>query len=336
MVTAAKRAVAPSPPLAAWPRRLLIFIGPDLAILSLFSMVLIGMTLAYGARVRLRDGSILLSLGTLLLFLLIGRLSQRTRGTRFSAGRIVRDWMPFSLLVLVYENLREYTGLMRKEPIDAWLLQADVRLFGIEPTVWIQRFASPLFTDYMAFAYSLYFILPLALCIALYARGRRSDFQLLTLSIIVTMYLGFLLYLVFPAGPPRFYRPLLHEFSPPRLPSYFFFNYSQRAWDDANPMRVYASFPSLHCALSMATLLHVVRVRDLFGRYRRIFVALYGVMCSSLWLATVYLRHHWVVDILAGWALAGLSLPTAQVLSRAWSRLAQPLPREKAKLSAAA
>src|SRR4051794_24473226 len=112
MATPARRVVAPSDAPAApasLSHRVLIFIGPDLAILSLFSFVLIGMALGYGARVRFRDGSILLSLGTLVLFLVVGRISQRAGGARFPMSRILRDWMPFSLLVLVYENLREYT-----------------------------------------------------------------------------------------------------------------------------------------------------------------------------------------------------------------------------------
>jgi len=60
-------------------------------------------------------------------------------------------------------------------------------------------------------------------------------------------------------------------------------------------------FPSLHCAVS-AYLLGFDR------RHARWRFLLYLGPCLGLWVSTVYLRYHYAIDILAGFALAGLAL----------------------------
>jgi membrane-associated phospholipid phosphatase len=41
---------------------------------------------------------------------------------------------------------------------------------------------------------------------------------------------------------------------------------------------------------------------------------------AGLWVSTVYLRHHYVVDLLAGWALAPIALVLAPRLDAWWAR----------------
>ena len=60
-------------------------------------------------------------------------------------------------------------------------------------------------------------------------------------------------------------------------------------------------FPSLHCAIS-AYLLFFDRQHTRW-RYR-----LYLVPCAGLWLATVYLRYHYFIDVVCGFALAAFAL----------------------------
>ena len=78
----------------------------------------------------------------------------------------------------------------------------------------------------------------------------REDFRELMLGIVLVMYSGFLLFIIFPAGPPRF--AIAHLFDPPRLTGRFgLFEATQGAWDNLNPIKVHASFPSLHCAFAV-------------------------------------------------------------------------------------
>ncbi len=295
----------------AW-KWLITHVGLDFLAVGLFAAILLILTVSYGGRLHLVEGSVLLP--TVILLVIVA-VNVAGRGRRFLAGnsderravgkqalRSIRDWSPLIVLVLVYENLRGLTGLIRKDNIDATLHALDVAWFGVEPTVWAGRFANPWLTDYFAFAYTLYFILPLVLATTLYARQDREDFREMVLGVLLVQYSGFLLYLIFPAGPPRF--AIRELFTPAQLTGRFgFFEATQGAFDTMNPNPVHASFPSLHCALSCTALLFAWRFRKVVGGTWLFWCFLPLVV--SLWCATVYLRHHWLVDCFAG---IGLSL----------------------------
>ena len=64
-------------------------------------------------------------------------------------------------------------------------------------------------------------------------------------------------------------------------------------------------FPSLHCAVSAYLL-----VFD--WRHRRWRFAAYVLPCIGLWVSTVYLRYHYFIDLVAGFALAAAALAVAR------------------------
>lgn len=322
-------AVQPRPP-ASLAYRVMAMLGPDFSMFLFFLCIFLGLAFVYGAHFHLwGEGSILIAGGVggglvLLRFLWSLRAFMERRPgewQKFLVGskQVLRDWGPLILLTIVFENLHAYTGLIRKIPIDDWLYAFDLRLFGVEPTVWAGRFAHPLVTDYMAFAYGLYFILPMILITFLSLRRRRADFREMATSVILHMCVGFLGFICFPAGPPRFYGPFLAGvFQPPVLPSFGLFALQQSAFDEANPVATHSSFPSMHCALAMLTLLYAWRFGDaVFPRYKKLYFWICLPLVVSLWVSTVYLRHHWVLDCVAGWILGiGCYLVTPWIRKR--------------------
>ena len=67
------------------------------------------------------------------------------------------------------------------------------------------------------------------------------------------------------------------------------------------PVDSRAAFPSLHTAASLVALVYAWR----FAR-RWFYVLLPFVL--GLWVSTIYLRHHYFVDLLAGWILAPIAI----------------------------
>jgi membrane-associated phospholipid phosphatase len=300
-------------------KRFFTWLGPNNTILIAYFLLMLGIFAVYGVKFKLdhfKLWSVLLSTLFAIYFtttvvhhvkfpqpsptggVFVSFLSFAFR----QLWRFISDWFPLVALVTIYENLREYTGIIRTDQIDAALMRADIWLFGVEPTVWIQQFTHPILTEYFAFTYSLYLVLPLALGWYLYACKHFREYHTLTTGVILCLCIGYLLYLTFPAGPPRFFIPEM--FDPPQLVGYFgFYNSMQARFDAVNPMMYRASFPSLHVGLSSVALYFAVRYRNAMPLGRLIQVVV-GVIAVSLWIATVYLRHHWVVDIFAGWAVA--------------------------------
>lgn len=308
-------------------------LGPDFGLVVAFTCALAVVVAIYGGSYKWNEGPILISAGigvglVAVRFawraphIVLGVADERGRFTRAAQG-ILRDWGPLLAIMWLFENLEGYTGVIRKTAIDGYLYRADVALFGVEPTVWLSHHATPLMTDYMAFAYGIYFITPMILATALSVRGRREDFREMCTAVVLQVGIGFLLFLVFPAGPPRYYPPLVHGgFDPPQLHSYFgLFELQQGAFDSADPARTRSAFPSLHCSLALLTLVYSHRFGDaVFPRRPRLWFWIVLPLVVSLWISVVYLRHHWVMDIFAGLLLGALANWLAPILRKRWPR----------------
>jgi membrane-associated phospholipid phosphatase len=318
-------------PAIGLPTRVLALLGPDFGLTVAFLTALAALVAGFGASFVWAKGPILWAGGILTALVVIALLSRAPailrgqpgawREVGIAARVAARDWGPFTIIMWAFESMETYTGAIRQTGIDDALYRLDLRLFGVEPTVWAGRFQHPLLTDWMSLAYGLYFVLPMAVAAALSLRGRRRDLRELSTAVILQMGLGFLLFLLFPAGPPRFYPPLVAGgFHPAHLRSWTgLYEMQQNVFDAVDPLRVRSAFPSLHCSIGLLTLFYSWRFGGaLFPRRPRLYFWICLPLVVSLWLSTVYLRHHWIPDIAAGLALGLVSATLAPRLRRAW------------------
>jgi membrane-associated phospholipid phosphatase len=163
----------------------------------------------------------------------------------------------------------------------------------------------------MQFLYLNFFWIAPSTSLILLVRRRLSEFRAATVGVLVCFFLGYALYLVFPAAPPRLV--LAHEFTK-NLRGYpeGFSALSAEAFS-LLPVDSRAAFPSLHSAASLVALVYAWRyVRPWF------FVLLPFVL--GLWVSTIYLRHHYFVDLVAGWLLAPLAVWVAPRADGWWAR----------------
>jgi len=140
--------------------------------------------------------------------------------------------------------------------------------------------------------------------------------------VVVCFYAGYLLYVLFPAAPPRL--TLVFEYSR-TLQGYpqLFSNLEARAFQ-LLPADSRAAFPSLHVGATLVTLVCAFR----YARW--LFWALLPFVLG-LWVSTIYLRHHYFVDLLAGWLLAILALLAAPRLDLWWRTANAPGLRDRAR-----
>jgi membrane-associated phospholipid phosphatase len=124
---------------------------------------------------------------------------------------------------------------------------------------------------------------------------------------------GLIGYVAWPASAPRLAIPEAFNVA---LRGGSAFLDSTRAATAALPVTTHGAFPSLHCAVALLALL-------LAWKHLRwnFWVQLpFGV---GLIVGTVYLRHHWVVDILAGFVLTFVAFWVGPLIEDAWVRLAE-------------
>jgi membrane-associated phospholipid phosphatase len=223
-----------------------------------------------------------------------------------------RDVLPFVFAGNVYANLHDMIVFFGAPDITRMLYDWDVAIFGVEPTVWAQRFAHPLLTDFFTVCYWLFYILPPLLGLLLYLRGEWQSFRETLVSIVICLYLGYIGYVALPAGPPRYAIP--DAFGGPLI-GFLPILDATRAATAAVPLTAKGAFPSLHCGVMfLATLLA--------WRHLRWFFPVMLFFGAGLIAGTVYLRHHWVVDIVAGVAVAVVADRVTPPLERWWARKA--------------
>lgn len=175
---------------------------------------------------------------------------------------------------------------------DSWLIAADRFLFGLDPTVWLQRITTPWLTELLQWIYATDYFLPLILLLVLYLQKRRIPFQKSVFILVVGYIISYLGYFLIPAIGPRF--TLAHS-----LPLQGIL-----CRDELRDL-IYCMnacprdcFPSGHTEIPLLTLW-------LAHRYQRKIFRVYLPIVIGMIFSTVYLRFHYVVDIIAGAALAG-------------------------------
>src|SRR5437763_8297811 len=91
---------------------------------------------------------------------------------------IVRDWLPFFVILLMYYSLwGNATHLLVTRDRDAMLMAWDQKLFGCQPSVALQRIVRPKLTAWMEFTYFFHVLnIPIVACF-LYLRQTRARFR---------------------------------------------------------------------------------------------------------------------------------------------------------------
>ncbi len=221
-------------------------------------------------------------------------------------GRIVgvfRDWLPFALFLLFYQSFRSRIWFAILGPDrDVDLMRIDRRMLGETPAVWMQSWITPALTSVMTAAYFLHLILPPVLAASLYRKDLLL-FRRFLLAVFLSGVIGNLGYVMVPAvGPDAAFPVLFHT----PLGG----NLEQSVLSVIDVARAPRDvFPSLHVAVSAIVLWYAAR------NSRKWFCWLLPFVLAN-WVSTMYLRYHYFIDVIAGWACAAAAIGLGALLLR--------------------
>jgi membrane-associated phospholipid phosphatase len=220
------------------------------------------------------------------------RAALASRPRLASAADVYRILLPFLLCIAVYTNLHDTVRFVNPHDVHAQLVALEDWIFGGQPVVWAEQYITRTRTEIFSLFYSSFFLIAPSAVIVLLAMGKRGEARHTLLAVILCFYSGYLLYLIFPAAPPRLYLESLGMFSVNlRGGPITTFQTSLIEMMPNHASR--AAFPSLHAAVSLVTIWYA-------WRYCRWYVPVLVVVTGGLLVSTVYLRHHYVVDLIAG------------------------------------
>jgi len=220
----------------------------------------------------------------------------------------VRGWYPVVLIPITYKELSYLIPLIHPRDFDATLAWIDHRLLGIHPTVWIERFTTPLLTEVLQLTYSTYYFLPLVLGIVLWRKRLFEKFHFWVFIVVLGFYLSYLGYISVPVIGPRFL-PAIVEAQTKPLTGVWLFQTVREALDRAEGI-TRDCFPSGHTELTLLVLFYAHRF------HRKVFWWLLPLGIGVI-VSTVYLRYHYVMDVVAGALVAVLVVMIAGPLYRA-------------------
>jgi len=308
-------------------RRLVFRLRPEEAVALAFVLPTTWLTVA--AYVYAREAGVLgpkypgglVRLAVAIVLLAGLAAAQRLRPASPLVGGL-RETVPLFACFLIYTNLHDTIGFVNPNDVHHWLVALDRAIFGVQPCVWAERFITPARTEVMSFLYFNFFWIAPSTSLVLLLQRRWPEFRAATFGILTCFFMGYALYVVFPAAPPRLV--LVSEFTK-NLRGYpvGFSSLNAEAFS-LLPVDSRAAFPSLHTAASLAALVYAWR----FARWWA-WVLLPFVL--GLWASTIYLRHHYFVDLVAGWLLAPAAVWVAPRVDAWWARGQRALGYEPAR-----
>jgi len=201
-----------------------------------------------------------------------------------------------------YFFLKHVLPLVNQTTLDQKLYALDMTLFKVEPAMAWDRFVNPTTTEWFSFFYFGYFLLMAVHVVPILFFGRRKQvIGEFTFAMLILFSCGHTLYMMVPGFGP--YRAMAGQFQNA---------FPQGVWHDLvmNAVRSGGAqmdiFPSLHTGAPTALALFSFRNRDkLPFRYTWPLVAFCAI---NIIIATMFLRWHYLIDVIAGFSLASFAV----------------------------
>jgi membrane-associated phospholipid phosphatase len=267
-----------------------------------------GLIVAFAPRVH--DPWLLLLRLCLWGLLYVASLAAQRRITAPAWRALLRMGSVQVMFAQIYLIVHPLQLIFVRDWVDPAILRLEDSLFGVQPTIWLQRFISPGLTEWMMFCYVIYLVLYPALGALIFmGRGEKSLEDYLFVLTLANM-ICFLGFLVCPVAGPLNYMP--EKFTVP-LHGWLFTAAGE--YIRHNIHLVGGNLPSPHCAI--ATVMWLMAYR-----YRRPAFWILAPVILCLYVSTFYGRYHYVTDSLTGIAAGLLVLGLAPLLLRGWNFLA--------------
>lgn len=224
---------------------------------------------------------------------------------------IARVAAQLALLTWWYPDTYELNRILPNQDhlFAAW----EQQIFGFQPTYeFCKAVQSRVFSELMAMSYASYYPL-IALTAGYYAVRRYDEFERASFVIMGSFFLYYVIFVLIPVTGPQYYYgaigldrvahgifPNVHDYfnthqarlSCPGYSDGFFYHLVESAHQAGE--RPTAAFPSSHVGITLILLLLAwhSRSKGLFFTVLPLFI----LMC----FATVYIRAHYVIDVVAG------------------------------------
>lgn len=220
--------------------------------------------------------------------------------------RFLAHWYTMPLIFLTFKEMYLMVHPINPHDLDFILIKLDRVIFGTDSTAVLDKIATPGLTEFLQICYSSFYILWFILGIDLLRQHNEEGFMFFLFVLMYGFYTSYVGYLIVPAIGPRF---TLYNFAmlDKELPGLYLtpilrgiINSGESITNVARAAALAQRdcFPSGHTEMTLITIAAAIRYRS---KSAMIIIPL-GI---GLIFATVYMRYHYGVDVIAG-ALVGI------------------------------
>ncbi|MGA2191949.1 MAG: phosphatase PAP2 family protein [Nitrospirota bacterium] len=223
----------------------------------------------------------------------------RSRWPGNAVIRYIDFFMPLFIVLFTFDSLSHLTHYINPVDKDPKLAALDAHILGTDvPGRPFDRFINPILTTVLQLCYTSYYFLPVLFCLILFLNGGESyRLKVSIFGVVLGFFVSYVGYLVVPALGPRFYFHGMYGSGLMRGPVAVSINNTLNILEGENR----DAFPSGHTELVLIVLFFA-------WRYKRWFFWTALPLVCGLILATVYLRYHYVIDVIAGMVIAPLCI----------------------------
>ena len=227
------------------------------------------------------------------VFILAMSRADTTKWHHNTIYNLIRNFYPLLLLTYFYKETG-YLNNILFDYLDPWFVSAEQHLWGMQPSLeFSKHFPQKWFSEIMNFSYFFYYLLTIGIGLAAYFRN-RSKMQEIIFLIFTSFIIYYLFFALFPVKGPQFY---FYGADAKPVDAYFFskmVKISQAIGETQT-----GAFPSSHVGMSIIFLI-------LTFKYLRKTFWIILIPVVLLWFATVYIKAHYLIDVIGGFLSAPL------------------------------
>ena len=252
---------------------------------ALFYVLLSGLYIAIGAP-HLVDiiPHVILRLGIIILIFALIYLQKLYPNT---AILFLRNLYPLAFLSFFYSETSYMKNILFHTNLDIYFSNADQYIWGFQPSLqFCKTMNQPWFNELMNICYFSYYLITAVICIGIYMDKKHLAYKPIFIAIF-SFYLYYIIYDILPVTGPQFYfNTLPNESTPPyffgKLMRYLLLNYEKPT----------GAFPSSHVGLALI-------LSFIAWQHHKILFWVSIPFVIGICFATVYLKAHYAVDVLA-------------------------------------
>ncbi len=266
------------------------FLPVDMITMGYMAVTLLYMVVGWNSLTHV--GSHILVRLAIAVFILVMSRADTVKWHHNTIYNLIRNFYPLLLLTYFYKETGFFNNILF-DYLDPWFVYVEQHLWGMQPSLeFSKRFPQKWFSEIMNFSYFFYYLLTIGIGLAAYF-WNRSKMQEIIFLIFTSFIIYYLFFALFPVKGPQFY---FYGADAKPVDGYFFSKMVKIAQGIGETQT--GTFPSSHVGMSIIFLILTFKyLRKIFW-----FILLPVIL---LWFATVYIKAHYLIDVMGGF----LSVP---------------------------